>query len=133
MAEGLKTGSGAPRKNLPTGVLVTRATALRPTTLFDLLYRLILRSNYEEGDALLSGALGPRDAGNFHDALCDIDRAHRATRKRRGQSARVTAPVSPRHRYTTEAAVPRVSRRRGRRSHDPGTYRKERTERRQGA
>ncbi len=69
---GLKTASGAPRKNLPTAVLIANATALRPTTLFDLLWRLRVRSNYKEGDALLSGALGPRDAATFHDALCDI-------------------------------------------------------------
>lgn len=69
---GLRTASGAPRKNLPISVLVARATALRPTTLFDLLWRLRVRSNYKEGDALLSGALGPRDAATFHDALCDI-------------------------------------------------------------
>lgn len=70
--KGLRTASGAPRKNLPNDVLVARATALRSTTLFDLLWRLRVRSNYKEGDALLSGALGPRDAATFHDALSDI-------------------------------------------------------------
>ena len=70
--KGLKTASGAPRKNLPTAVLVANATALRSTTLFDLLYRLRIRSNYKEGDALLSGALGPADAATFHHALTDI-------------------------------------------------------------
>ena len=38
----------------------------------DLLWRLRVRSNYKEGDALLSGALGPADAATFHDALSDI-------------------------------------------------------------
>lgn len=70
--KGLKTAAGTPRKNLPTAVLMANATALRPTTLFDLLYRLRLRSNYKEGDALLSGALGPADAATFHDAVADI-------------------------------------------------------------
>jgi hypothetical protein len=69
---GLRTASGAPRRNLPSAVLVANATSLRPTTLFDLLWRLRVRSNYKEGDALLSGALGPADAATFHDALCDI-------------------------------------------------------------
>ncbi len=69
---GLRTAAGKPRKNLPTSVLVANATALRPTTLFDLLWRLRVRSNYKEGDALLSGALGPADAATFHDALCEI-------------------------------------------------------------
>lgn len=70
--KGLKTASGAPRKNLPAAVLVANATAMRPTTLFDLLWRLRMRSNYKEGDALLSGALGPADAATFHRALADI-------------------------------------------------------------
>jgi hypothetical protein len=70
--KGLKTRRGAPRKNLPAAVLITNATAMRPTTLFDLLWRLRLRSNYKEGDALLSGALGPADAATFHTALADI-------------------------------------------------------------
>ena len=69
---GLKTTSGRPRRNLPRAVLATNAMAMRPTTLFDLLYRLRLRSNYREGDALLSGALGPADAATFHTALTEI-------------------------------------------------------------
>jgi hypothetical protein len=70
--KGLKTATGAPRKNLPTAVLIANATAMRPTTLFDLLWRLRVRSNYKEGDSLLSGALGPADAATFHAALADI-------------------------------------------------------------
>ncbi len=70
--KGLKTASGTARKNLPNTVLVANATAMRPTTLFDLLWRLRVRSNYKEGDALLAGALGPADAATFHHALADI-------------------------------------------------------------
>jgi hypothetical protein len=70
--KGLKTATGAPRKNLPKTVLLANATAMRPTTLFDLLWRLRVRSNYKEGDALLTGALGPADAALFHQALGDI-------------------------------------------------------------
>jgi hypothetical protein len=69
---GLKTKAGKPRKNLPSAVLAANARAMRATTLFDLLWRLRVRSNYKEGDALLSGALGPADAAAFHDALSDI-------------------------------------------------------------
>lgn len=68
----LRTAAGKPRKTLPKTVLLANATKLRPTTLFDLLYRLRLRSNYQEGDALLSGALGPADAATFHTALSEI-------------------------------------------------------------
>lgn len=70
--KGLTTASGKPRKNLPTAVLIKNASAMRPTTLFDLLWRLRVRSNYKAGDALLSGALGPADAATFHTALGDI-------------------------------------------------------------
>jgi len=70
--EKLTTRAGMPRKNLPAAILTARATAMRPTTLFDLLWRLRVRSNYKEGDALLSGALGPADAATFHDALSEI-------------------------------------------------------------
>jgi hypothetical protein len=70
--KGLRTTSGRVRRNLPRAVVIEQATKLRPTTLFDLLYRLRIRSNYKEGDALLSGALGPADAAAFHEALAEI-------------------------------------------------------------
>ena len=69
---GLKTKRGTPRKSLPTAVLLANAAKMRATTLFDLLWRLRVRSNYKEGDALLSGALGPTDAAGFHNALSEI-------------------------------------------------------------
>lgn len=68
----LKTKAGKPRKTLPSDLLRRNAEAMRPTTLFDLLWRLRVRSNYDEGDALLSGALGPRDAATFQRSLADI-------------------------------------------------------------
>ena len=69
---GLRTTTGAPRRNLPRRVLDERAAAMAPTTLFDLLYRLRIRSNYQEADAFLRGALGSADAEAFHRALCDV-------------------------------------------------------------
>lgn len=70
--QGLKTKAGTPRKTLPRSVLLANAARMSPTTLFDLLWRLRVRSNYKEGDALLSGSLGPADAATFHDALSEI-------------------------------------------------------------
>lgn len=66
------TKSGGKRKNLATSALTANATKVRATTLFDLLWRLRMRSNYKEGDAFLSGALSPAAAATFHDSLCDI-------------------------------------------------------------
>ncbi|MBA2360065.1 MAG: hypothetical protein H0V79_03835 [Actinobacteria bacterium] len=66
------TKAGTKRKRMPTAEFSAKAEKFRPTTLFDLLWRLRVRSNYEEGDALLSGALGPRDAAAFHDAMAEI-------------------------------------------------------------
>ncbi len=66
------TKAGGKRKRMPTAEFNAKAEKFRPTTLFDLLWRLRVRSNYHEGDALLSGALGPRDAAAFHDAIAEI-------------------------------------------------------------
>ena len=66
------TAAGTPRKIIPAAILAARATAMRPTTLFDLLYRLRIRSNYQEADAFLSGALDVDDATEFHDALTSV-------------------------------------------------------------
>jgi hypothetical protein len=52
--------------------LLARSATMEPTTTFDLLYRLRLRSNYDEADAFLTGALSSWDAEAFHDALCAI-------------------------------------------------------------
>lgn len=70
--KGLTTAAGKQRANLPRFVLLTKAAGMRPTTLFDLLWRLRIRSNYEEGDAFLTGPLSPSDAADFHNALCAI-------------------------------------------------------------
>jgi hypothetical protein len=69
---GLKTATGTARKTLPANVRNANAERMRATTLFDLLWRLRRRSNYKEGDGLLTGALGPTDAANFHAALADV-------------------------------------------------------------
>ncbi len=68
----LQTKSGASRKRLPKSTALQRASAMRPTTLFDLLYRLRIRSNYQDADAFLRGALTPADAAAFHQALGDV-------------------------------------------------------------
>jgi hypothetical protein len=73
--KGKRTKAGAPRKNLTAAELRAHSAALEPTTLFDLLYRLRIRSNYDDADALLQGALSSADAAAFHTALCDIVRA----------------------------------------------------------
>ena len=57
---------------MPRAEMLTRSAAMRPTTLFDLLWRLRIRSNYEEGDAFLTGPLSTSDAADFHNALCTI-------------------------------------------------------------
>lgn len=67
-----RTKAGTKRKNMPAATLEANTTRMRPTTLYDLLWRLRIRSNYKEGDAFLSGALSIADAGDFHNALCDI-------------------------------------------------------------
>ena len=66
------TRAGTRRRNLDRAVLIANATRMRSTTLFDLLWRLRIRSNYREGDDFLTGALSEADAAAFHGALCDI-------------------------------------------------------------
>lgn len=66
------TRAGTRRRNLDRAVLMANATRMRSTTLFDLLWRLRIRSNYREGDDFLTGALSEADAAAFHGALCDI-------------------------------------------------------------
>jgi hypothetical protein len=66
------TAAGKPRKTFPTAILATRATAMRPTTLVDLLYRLRLRANYREADAFLSGTVSAADAVEFHASLTAV-------------------------------------------------------------
>lgn len=70
--KGKKTKAGSPRKHLTATELRAHSGAMEPTTLFDLLYRLRIRSNYDDADALLQGALTSTDAEAFHAALCDI-------------------------------------------------------------
>lgn len=67
-----KTKAGTERKSIPGAVLQANTMKMRPTTLYDLLWRLRMRSNYKEGDAFLSGALSASDAADFHNALCSI-------------------------------------------------------------
>jgi hypothetical protein len=66
------TVAGKPRKVMPRAEFLARTRAMRPTTLFDLLWRLRVRANYQEGDAFLSGLATPTEAADFHAAFCDI-------------------------------------------------------------
>jgi hypothetical protein len=67
-----KTRAGKPRQNIPKATRMARITEMRPTTLFDLLWRLRVRANYQESDAFLSGLATPDEAADFHAAFCDI-------------------------------------------------------------
>lgn len=70
--KGKKTKRGTARTRLSAAELASHSAGMEPTTLFDLLYRLRIRSNYDEADAFLRGALSSWDAEAFHAALCDI-------------------------------------------------------------
>lgn len=112
----LKTKAGKTRQMLPRAVLLSNAAKMSPTTLFDLLWRLRVRSNYKEGDALLSGAQGPADAATFHAApseivaatllTVEIYLAHyvgRATMERCANALPVPAILEP---YSVRARMP---------------------------
>ncbi|MFA5410346.1 MAG: hypothetical protein WC321_00575 [Candidatus Omnitrophota bacterium] len=45
---------------------------IHPTTIFDSLYRLRIRSNYEDADAFMMGTQTQQDAENYHKALVTI-------------------------------------------------------------
>ena len=68
----LKTKAGQKRKTLPRALRISNSEKMPPTTLFDLLWRLRTRTNYEEGDLFLSGSLSPADAADFQAALSDL-------------------------------------------------------------
>ena len=45
---------------------------IHPTTIFDSLYRLRIRSNYEDADAFMMGTQTTQDAENYHKALVTV-------------------------------------------------------------
>jgi hypothetical protein len=59
-------------QRLPTGGWNAISNALMPTTVFDLLFRLRLRSNYRETDTLVLGPWSVDEAHSFSEALVDL-------------------------------------------------------------
>jgi hypothetical protein len=64
-----KTKGGRPRKRFTAQQKRQVLAALRPTTVFDFLYRLRIRSNYEDADAFILGTMSQTDAREFNEAL----------------------------------------------------------------
>ena len=60
-----KTG----RQRIPSEKKTEIAAATPPTTLFDFLYRLRIRSNYKEVDSFLTAVRFPRGGGEFRTQL----------------------------------------------------------------
>jgi hypothetical protein len=67
-----KKADNKPRKNLSGEHKKQIDEGLYTTTLFDGLYRLRIRSNYEDADAFILGTMSQRDALLFHDSLGTI-------------------------------------------------------------
>jgi len=67
------------RKNNRKRMVKTEIFALdknvHPTTIFDSLYRLRIRSNYEDADAFMMGTQTSQDAENYHKALTTVTSA----------------------------------------------------------
>lgn len=61
-----------PRKNLSLECKKKVDQGLHATTFFDGLYRLRIRSNYEDADAFILGTMSQKDAISFHDSLVII-------------------------------------------------------------
>jgi hypothetical protein len=57
------------RRRLPNGERERIAEGLRPTTIFDFLWRLRTRTDYRDVDAFLEGIALPSEARSFLDAL----------------------------------------------------------------
>jgi len=63
------TKKGKPRKHFTPEQKRVILAGLRPTTVFDFLYRLRIRSNYEDADTFILGTMGQTDAREFNEAL----------------------------------------------------------------
>lgn len=61
-----------PRKNLSLECKKKVDQGLHSTTFFDGLYRLRIRSNYEDADAFILGTMSQKEAVSFHDSLVTI-------------------------------------------------------------
>jgi uncharacterized protein (UPF0332 family) len=67
-----RTSKGKPRKNLSLRQKVIVEEGLHATTIFDVLYRLRIRSNYEDADAFILGVMSSEEALSFHNSLVVI-------------------------------------------------------------
>jgi hypothetical protein len=67
-----RTPKGTARRSFTAEMKEEVCTTMPPTTVFDFLYRLRIRSNYEDADAFVLGSLNDEDAVQFHAALCKV-------------------------------------------------------------
>lgn len=67
-----KTKKGKPRRRFTARHKAQVLGGLRPTTIFDFLYRLRVRSNYEDADAFILGTMSQADAEEFNNGLCTL-------------------------------------------------------------
>ena len=65
-----RTKKGTRRKRFTPQHKAQVLATLRPTTLFDFLYRVRIRSNYEDADTFILGTMTTADAQEFNEALC---------------------------------------------------------------
>ncbi|MCH8052338.1 MAG: hypothetical protein IIC86_10020 [Chloroflexi bacterium] len=70
-----KNKKGQPRKALYRHEKADIAEKEAPTTLFDFLYRMRIRSNYRDTDAFALGASSPAQAGQFYDLVTKVTSA----------------------------------------------------------
>lgn len=68
-AKQFKTKEGKPRKRFRPQQKAAVLSGVHATTIFDFLYRLRIRSNYEDADAFILGTMGQADAREFNEAL----------------------------------------------------------------
>ena len=67
-----RTRSGHPYRRIPPNRRQLIRRQLHPTTLFDFLYRLRIRSNYRDVDDFVSGQLRDADARRYFEGLLDF-------------------------------------------------------------
>jgi len=60
-----------PRKKLKPGIRESISKATRPTSIFDCLYRLRIRSNYQDVDIFILGSSVP-ETKHYFNAICNI-------------------------------------------------------------
>jgi hypothetical protein len=68
-----RTKTGEPRKRFTQEQKNDVLYKMRSTTVFDFLYRLRIRSNYEDADAFILGTMTEADADEFNEALCILN------------------------------------------------------------